>query len=84
MAQSFKKITILEHTMGQLNITIKPETKKKLEEAKIIPRETYNDVIERILPLWAEQILKLNQESKQKGAVCSSDVPNNAKERINE
>jgi len=34
------------------NIRIKPDTKKALEELKVHPRETYDDVIRRLIDEW--------------------------------
>ena len=36
---------------GKTTIDIKKETAQKLVDMKLIPRETYNDVIERLLKM---------------------------------
>ena len=38
-------------------IQLEEETKRKLERAKMFPRETYNQVIERLLERGDEEIL---------------------------
>lgn len=46
--------------MGITTIQLKEETKKLLESLKIHPRETYEDVIERLL----EDLKELNEQTK--------------------
>ena len=47
--------------MGTTTIQINGELKKELEEIKLFRRETYNDVIERLL----EDIKELNKQTKK-------------------
>jgi len=45
-------------------ITLKKETKGKLDSIKICKEESYNSLLERVLPKWA-QILKTKLEETE-------------------
>lgn len=47
-------------------IAIKPKTKEELERLKLCPDESYNSLLERILPKWAQVLKsKLNEEASK-------------------
>ena len=52
---------ILHFYMGTTTIQINEELKKELDEIKLFRRETYNDVVERLI----EDMKELNEQTKK-------------------
>jgi len=49
-------------------ITVKEDIKDKLDEIKLCQDESYNSVLARVLPKWAEAVLgELNKKEEKSG-----------------
>lgn len=50
------------------NVKVSESNKKRLDDAKIHPREPYNDVINRLLQIW-DLMIKIRKDSKDDAPV---------------
>jgi hypothetical protein len=59
-------------------ISVQEKTKEELDKLKLCNDESYNSLLKRILPNWAELILELNKKEKDKPSQSQANATENS------